>query len=170
MSDSKNSGPGKTFTITRTFNAPRELVFDVWTDVKHLTKWFGPKGFTVRFGSLELKPGGTYLYSMTSPDGKEMWGKWVFREIKRPEKIVLVNSFSDAAGGLKRHPWSPNWPLETLSTTTLVEADGKTVMTLVWQPINATDLERQTFDGAIDGMTGGWTGTFDQLEAYLTTV
>jgi len=88
-----------------------------------------------------------------------VWKAWT--------RIVLVNSFSDEKGGLTRHPMSPTWPLEMLSTTTLTEHEGKTTITPRWAPLNPTEEERKTFDAAHEGMKQGWTGTFDQLAAYL---
>lgn len=155
------------FSITREFNAPRDLVWAAWTEQEHLSQWFSPKGFTRVKAVMDLRPGGTYHYGMRSPDGKEMWGKWTFREIVPPQKIVLVAQFSDATGGMARHPLSATWPLELLSTTTLTEANGKTMLTLEWVPINATAEELATFKGARASMMGGWGGTFENLEAYL---
>ncbi len=170
MSENKpaaSNSANQDFVITRTFNAPRELVFKAWTQRDRLMQWFGPKGFTMTTATLDFRPGGIFHYCLRSPDGKEMWGKFVYREIVPPEKIVLVNSFSDAAGNLTRHPMSPTWPREMLSTTTFTEHDGKTTITLRWSPLNATEAEQKTFDGARDGMTMGWTGTFEQLTEYL---
>ena len=155
------------FVISRVFNAPRELVWKAWTERERLMQWFGPKGFTMTAAMLDFRPGGVFHYCLRSPDGKEMWGKFVYREIVAPERIVLVNSFSDAKGGLTRHPMSPTWPLEMLSTTTFVEHEGKTTLTVLWAPLNPTEEERKTFDAAHDGMRQGWTGTMDQLAAYL---
>jgi uncharacterized protein YndB with AHSA1/START domain len=158
------------FVITRTFDAPRELVWKAWTEEEHLQRWFGPKGCTIRVARMELRPGGICHYCMTTPDGKEMWGKWTYREIVAPEQLVLVSSFSDAQGGITRHPMSSNWPLETISTTTFEEHAGKTTITIHWSPQNATELETSTFDGAHESMKMGWGGTFEQLENYLATL
>ena len=155
------------FTISRVFDAPRALVWKAWTERDRLMQWFGPKGFTMTAATLDLRSGGVFHYCLRSPDGKEMWGKFVYREIVAPERIVLVNSFSDAKGGLTRHPMSPTWPLEMLSTTTFVEHEGKTTLTVLWAPLNPTEEERKTFDAAQDGMRQGWTETMDQLAAYL---
>ena len=65
------------------------------------------------------------------------------------------------------HPFSPGWPLETLSTTTFTERGGKTTLTVRWEALNATDAECKTFDEGHAGMVQGWTGTMEQLEAYL---
>ena len=155
------------FVISRIFDAPRQQVWRAWTDREELMKWFGPKGCTLPHATLDLRPGGIFHYAMRTPDGHEMWGKWTFREIIAPEKLVLVSSFSDAQGGITRHPMSAYWPLETLSTTTFEEQGGKTKLTIRWAPWNATESERNTFAEAHSGMQQGWGGTFEQLAAYL---
>lgn len=160
----------KPFTISREFDAPRDLVWEAWTNREHLMKWFGPRGCTIITANLDFRHGGSFHYCMATSDGNRMWGKFVYREIVPPRKIVLVNSFSDEAGGLTRHPGSATWPLEMLHTTTLTERDGKTTMTIEWVPINATETERQTFDSMHGSMQQGWTGTFQQLEEYLAKV
>jgi uncharacterized protein YndB with AHSA1/START domain len=82
--------------------------------------------------------------------------------------MVIINSFSDEAGGIARHPMAPTWPLEMLSIFTFEEEPGgKTKLTIRWSPHNATDEERKTFDAGQDGMRQGWNGTLEQLTAYL---
>lgn len=165
MSETPSAAP--VFEMTRTFDAPRELVWQAWTERDRLMQWFGPVGCKLTVAELDLRPGGTFHYCMHTPDGNEMWGKFVYREIVPPERIVLVNSFSDKDGNLTRHPLSPTWPLEMLSTTTFSEADGKTTLTVQWEPLNATEEERNTYNTSFDGMRQGMGGTFDQLAAYL---
>ena len=155
------------FSISRTFDAPRELLWKAWSERARLMEWFGPKGFKMPAAKMDFRPGGSFHYCMESLDGHEMWGKFVYREIIAPEKIVFVNSFSDEAGDITRHPLSATWPLEMLSTFTLTEDNGRTTATVHWIPLNATEEERKTFDAAHEGMKQGWTGTFDQLAAYL---
>ena len=157
----------KPFVISREFDAPRQRVWQAWTAVERLKQWFSPKGFTVIAAKMDFRPGGSYHYGMRTPTGQEMWGKWVFREIKAPERLVLVNSFSDAAGGMTRHPMSPTWPREMLSTSTFSEKNGKTTLTLEWLPVNATPEEIATFEAGREGMKMGWTGTMEQLIDYL---
>jgi uncharacterized protein YndB with AHSA1/START domain len=106
---------------------------------------------------------------LRGPDGGTMWGKFVYREIVRPSRIVLVNSFSDQAGGVTRHPMAPTWPLQMLSTFLFETADDGTRLTIKWSPLDPTDEERATFEAGFDGMTQGWSGTFEQLAAYLAT-
>lgn len=158
------------FIISRTFDAPRELMWKAWAERARLMEWFGPKGFTMPAAKMEFCPGGSFHYCLESADGQEMWGKFVYREIVAPEKIVLVNSFSNEAGDITRHPMSATWPLEMLSTFTLTEQSGRTTVTVNWLPLNATEEERKTFDAAHEGMKQGWTGTFEQLAAYLARV
>ena len=155
------------FVISRVFDAPRELVWKAFTDPEHMKHWWGPKGFTVRAAKMDFRRGGSYHYCLRSPDGQDMWGKFVYREIAAPERLVFVNSFSDENGGLTRHPMSLTWPLEMLSTFTFTEQDGKTTFTIRWSPLNASDAELKTFEEGRKGMQQGWGGTLDQLEEYL---
>ena len=159
----------KEFVISRLFKAPRELVFACFTDPEHMKQWWGPKGVTVIASKMDLRPGGFYHYGMRTPDGSAMWGKFIYREIEKPQRIVLVSTFSDEAGGVTRHPMAPTWPLQMLSTFLFeTEGDG-TRLTIKWLPIDPTDEERATFEGGFAGMNQGWSGTFEQLEAYLAT-
>lgn len=156
-----------TFGITHVLDAPRERVWEAFTDPERMKEWWGPKGFSVIASAMDLRPGGTYHYGMSSPNGAAMWGKFVYREVVAPERIVLVSSFSDEAGGIARHPMSPTWPLETLSTFRFADEGGRTALTVTWTPLEADEAERETFAGAQDGMRAGWTGTLDRLAAYL---
>lgn len=160
---------GREFVITRVFDAPRDLVWKAWSEADRLARWWGPKGCTVRVGTFDFRPGGVFHYCMQSPDGPDMWGIFVYREIVAPRRIVFINSFADAEGNPVRAPFSPTWPLEILNTLTLSEDGGKTTLTLRGGPHNATAAERETFDGARDSLRRGFTGTFDQLADDLAT-
>jgi len=155
------------FTISREFAASREKLWNAWTNPQEMAKWWGPKGFTVGKYNMDFRPGGTYLYSIKSPEGFTMWGKFTYREITAPEKLVFINSFSDENGGITRHPLSPTWPQELLSTITFAEKDGKTTITVRWTPHNANEVEIKTFADGMASMVQGWGGTFDQLGDYL---
>jgi uncharacterized protein YndB with AHSA1/START domain len=158
---------GPEFAITRVFDAPREKVWKAFTESEHLLRWWGPKGFKMLKGRLDLRPEGVFHYCMRSPMGLRMCGKFVYREIIKPEKIVFVNSFSDEENNLTRHPLEPNWPLEVLNTLTLTEHNGQTTLALKAVPLNATDLENKTFEDGRSSMREGFSGTWDQLDAYL---
>jgi uncharacterized protein YndB with AHSA1/START domain len=159
------------FVISRIFDAPRDLVWKAWTEPERLAQWWGPKGCTIRVVKLDVREGGMFHYAMSYKPGHEMWGRFVYREIAVPERLVYVSSFSDPAGGVTRAPFptiGPTFPLEILNRLTLEDEGGKTKLTLRGGPIGATEAERATFTGMFSSMQQGFTGTFDQLAQYLT--
>lgn len=156
--------------ITRVVDAPRDLVFKMWSEVEHLKNWWGPTGFKIEVAEMNFRPGGVFHYKMQSPDGDEMWGKFVYHEIESPEKIVFVNSFSDSEGNTVRASFSATFPLEVYNHLTLTETEGKTTITLRGGPINVSDEELNFFKGMFDSMKQGFGATFDQLDEYLAKV
>jgi len=160
-----------TFSISRVLNAPLDLVFKVYTDANHLKNWLSPEGFKTIHAAMDFKVGGTYHYGLEGPNGMQMWGKQVFREIAPNERVEYIQSFSDKDGGTTIHPMSPTWPLEMLAVTTFeAVADDKTKVTITWQPWNSDEVGNSTFDSARSGMEQGFGGTFVKLEAYLATL
>jgi len=159
----------KQFEISRVFNAPREVVFKACTEKEQLAHWWGAKGFALDVVKLEVKPGGVFHYSMTA-NKMQMFGKWVFEEIKVPEKIVFISSFSDKDCGITRHPGAAEWPLETRSIMAFAAENGGTRLTITAYPINASNKEQETFEAGFDSMKGGFGGTLDQLEEHLKTL
>jgi uncharacterized protein YndB with AHSA1/START domain len=157
------------FRISRTFDAPLSLVWDMYSQKEHLAKWWGPKDFTWVSGGLDFRPGGTFHYGMRSPDGHIMWGKFVYREIVPMKKIVFTTSFSDEAGMVTRAPFAANFPLEVLNTVEFSENAGKTTLNMTGTPFNAGDDEKAFFESMFPSMNQGFTGTLNQLEAYLKT-
>jgi uncharacterized protein YndB with AHSA1/START domain len=156
--------------ISRTLAAPRDLVWKAWTEPERLAQWWGPKGCTIRVAKLDVRPGGMFHYAMQFKPDHDIWGRFVYREIESPERLVFVNSFSDATGGITRAPFpqlGDSWPLEILNTLTLTEQGGQTTLTLRGSPINTTDEEHKAFVGMLASMQQGWSGTFEKLEAHL---
>jgi uncharacterized protein YndB with AHSA1/START domain len=148
--------------ITRVFDAPRSLVFKAWTDPEHFVRWWGPKGFTVPFCKIDLRPGGVMHFCMRSPEGRDFWNKGVFREVVEPSLLVSTDFFSDEEGNLVQpahYGMSPDWPSATLVTVTFAEHDGKTKLTLQ-QTVLESIAERH-------GARQGWTETLDRLAEYL---
>ncbi|MDD4974524.1 MAG: SRPBCC domain-containing protein [Bacteriovorax sp.] len=158
------------FIITRTFNASRKLLFKVHTDPRDMANWFGPKRLKTEVYKFDLSPGGLVHYSLTAPEGHQVWGRFVYREIVLNEKIVFVSSFSDKDAAISRHPMIATWPLEVLCTVIFTKQKAQTTLTLKAIPINANEIERKTFEEGHREIQKGWTATFDHLEDYLDFV
>lgn len=159
------------FVLERDFAAPLERVWKAWTEIDHLARWFGPKGFTNGRATLDLRPGGSFHYSQIAPDGRELWGKFDYLEVVPLRKLVWVNYFSDANGGVTRHPFTQlEWPLRMFSEATFAEHQGGTRVTLRWVPLDATDAEIAAFNSMRSSMSQGWSGTFERLIAHLAEV
>lgn len=141
-------------TITRIFDAPRELVFKAWTDPKHLAKWFGPKGFTNPVCEADARVGGTWHIVMRSPDGTEHPCGGVYREVVRPERLVFTNIATDKDG---------NPILDGLTTVIFEEHAGKTKLTL---QTRATAVVEYAV-AHLKGMEAGWTQSLERLGEEL---
>lgn len=150
-------------TITRVFDAPRELVWKAWTEPERVKRWWGPKGFTSPVIKIDLRVGGEYLSCMRSPEGQDFWSKGIFREIVAPERLVMTDSFADKEGNTvpaSYYGMSGDWPLEMLVTVMFEEQEGKTKLTLKHSGIEGiSDTDR-------DNMKQGWSQSFDKLAEY----
>jgi uncharacterized protein YndB with AHSA1/START domain len=158
------------FVISHLFNAPRDLVWAVYTQPQHLQNWLGPQGSTMPHSSMDFKEGGSFHYCLRMPNGADLWGKWLIQEIAAPEKIVVIQHFSNPEGQLTRHPMAPTWPRQTLGTTTLESRGDTTQLTLEWSPYDSTPEQIATFNASHSFMTTGWTLNFTLLEQYLAQV
>ncbi len=157
--------------LIREFHAPRQLVFDAWTQVEHLKNWMFPqKGFTCEYLSAEIKPGGSSLHKMIAPNGHEIWLLTKYEEVYSPEALVFRQYNSNESGDILPNPQMPNWPKELRTTIKLEEVDGKTKLQLIWQPINPTKEEAEAFEASRSQHGKGWGGGFDQLTTYLGTL
>ena len=119
--------------ITRIIDAPRELVFKAWTNPGHLMRWWAPKGCTTPFCKVDLRPGGRFHYCMRLPEGRDIWGMGIYREIVAPSLLVYTDRFADAQGNPVPpavYGMSASHPAETLVTVTFEEHEGKTRLTL----------------------------------------
>jgi uncharacterized protein YndB with AHSA1/START domain len=165
-----NLDPSADFILTRSFDAPRELVYATMTQAEHLQKWWGPQGCTIDVISHNIAVGGQFHYCMRFGPGVEMYGKFEFRELTPVERIVFVNGFADEQGNRIRYAMSPTWPLEMLITNTLTEDDGKTTLTLCSSPLNASAIEIDTFKAGHASMAQGFGGMYDAYAQYLATL
>ena len=120
--------------IERIFDAPVELVWKAWTDPEHVKRWWGSKDFTAPEVKIDFRVGGTFLYCMRSPEGQDVWGTGVYREIVPLKRIVFTDSFADEKGNVvsaSHYGMGEDFPLELLVTLTFEDnGDGKTRFTL----------------------------------------
>jgi uncharacterized protein YndB with AHSA1/START domain len=157
------------FTVTRTFNAPRDVVWKAWTERDALEEWWGPKGCAIEVEAFEASPGGAFHYAMQMPDGAKWWGIFRYEELVKPARIVFINSFSNEAGEITRAPFSDNWPKEIRNVVTFHDDGDKMRLELRGRPINTSAEEQAMFESMFGSMQQGFGGTFDQLDDYLAT-
>lgn len=157
----------QTFEISRVFAAPRQRVWEAWTKPEQFAIWFGPKGSKGEVKHFELRPGGYLHTRMEGPDGSVSWGKNVYVEIDAPRRLVWEQSFSNEAAEIAPAPFPMAWPLRMLTTVILEDEGANTRVTLRWEPLDASEEALASFVRMIPSMTGGWTGTFDQLDDFL---
>jgi uncharacterized protein YndB with AHSA1/START domain len=108
--------------LTRVFDAPRELVWEAWTDPKHVVNWWGPRGFTTTIEKMDVRPGGVWKHVMHGPDGTDYPNSSVFKEVVKPERIVYSHG-----GGKKGEPGAhfvATWTFEALGDKTRVTMRG----------------------------------------------
>jgi uncharacterized protein YndB with AHSA1/START domain len=139
--------------ITRIFDAPRSLVFKVWTAPEHLARWWGPKGFTTLSCAMDVRAGGAWVRRMRSPEGSLHTKRGIYREIVAPERLVFTYADEDEDGEL-----GP----ETLVTVTFEEHGAKTRLTLRQSGFETVS--------ARDGHYGGWTSCMERFADYLATL
>jgi uncharacterized protein YndB with AHSA1/START domain len=141
--------------ITRTFEAPRELVFRMWTDPAHVARWWGPHHFTNPVCEVDARVGGAILIHMRAPDGADhpMTGR--FLEIAPPERLVFTTAV-DSADGERL--------LEGHTTVTFAEHGGKTTLTLNTRAVGFAAVAARM----LEGMQAGWTQSLEKLEALVS--
>jgi uncharacterized protein YndB with AHSA1/START domain len=165
----KQSSGKEKFVINRSFAASPDLLFEMWTHPDHLSRWLPSTGFRMEFLRADIRAGASTFYFMTDDAGVNMYGLTKYLEISKPHKIVYLQEFCDANEKMSRHPLAPTWPESMLTTMTFVEeGEGQTRVTITWEPHGSVSAEElATFVKERGGMTQGWTGSFDKLEAYL---
>ena len=142
--------------LTRTLNAPRQLVWEAVTKPEHVRRWYGCSALTLTTCEIDLRVGGSYRYTMRAPDGVDHTMTGVYREITAPERIVHTERYETTGFT------SP----DALVTMTLVEQSGRTrLQSIILHP------SKESRDGHINsGMEGGASEAFDRLEALLATL
>jgi uncharacterized protein YndB with AHSA1/START domain len=138
---------------TRVFDAPRELVFAMWTDPKHVGNWWGPRGFTTTIQEMDVRPGGTWRLVMHGPDGRDYKNRIVYLEVVKPERLVY-----------KHEPEEGSEPVSILVTVTFAAEGAKTRMHMQMLFPTAEELQRvEQKYGAIEGLQQ----TLSRLEEEL---
>lgn len=157
------------FEIERSYPVSQQRLFEACTRVEEMKQWFAPAGMTTIKSSQDFRPGGTYHYGLATPQGQEMWGLITYKEITPNSRLVYLQSFSDKDGGITAHPMSPTWPKEMVTVFEFIPEGAKqTKLKISWIYAGIDDTEAKTFHAAHEGMRGGWTGSLNALEAYLT--
>jgi uncharacterized protein YndB with AHSA1/START domain len=142
--------PQGELVLTRIFDAPRELVFKVWTDPKCIPLWWGPHGFTTTVQAMDVRAGGAWRFTMRGPDGNDYPFVGEYVEVQAPERIVFVGQIHAASG---HDVWT-----EIL----FADEEGKTKVTV-----------HQVFamqSAATRGAPIGWSQQLDRLETYLAAI
>jgi uncharacterized protein YndB with AHSA1/START domain len=160
---SKSTVPEDSVVIERTFDAPVDIIWQMWTQPEHFQKWYGPRGFTVPVAKMDVRVGGTRLICMGSPDGSmKMWTTGEYMDIIPNVRLVYTESPADENG----HIVSPaamgmpdGYPATTEVTVLLEDLGGRTRMTM-----------RHAGVPASSGAGGGWEQAFDKLADHIETV
>ncbi len=161
MNDS--TGAKTAVVIERTFDAPVELIWQMWTDSEHFANWYGPNGFTVPVANIDLRVGGKRLVCMASPDGSmKMWTTGGYTEIVPNERLVYTESMADADGNviLPSDMGMPDgYPVTTQVTVRLEDLGGRTKMVMTHAGVPADS-----------GASSGWEQAFAKMAAYVETI
>jgi uncharacterized protein YndB with AHSA1/START domain len=144
-------------TVQRTFDAPRELVFDVHTNCKHLEKWYGGEQWPLAKCDMDFRVGGTWNYCFSDPEGGLMCARAEYREIERPEKITYLEHFLDENGSIN-HEFPAG-----LITYNFIDRNGKTEIINRWEYPSKEETDMMLQMGAVEGLTEVW----ERLDTYL---
>jgi uncharacterized protein YndB with AHSA1/START domain len=149
-------------TITRIFDAPRELVWKAWTEPEHFIRWWGPKIFTSPSCDIDLRVGGKFLWCMEWPDGRRNYTTGEYLEIVPNERLVYTDFFADAEGNVvsaEHYGMPADFPRDMYVTVTLEDLDGKTKMTMTHTGLPAGEMSEMA--------SQGWNESFDKLAESL---
>jgi uncharacterized protein YndB with AHSA1/START domain len=155
------------FTYTRTYNFPIQTIWEALSEMHELLQWWSPKNLSLVDASLDFRLGGQFHYGMQTPEGQEMWGKFIYREIEEEKRISFLSFFSDREGRVTRHPVSPKWPAEMLNEIRLTAKESSTELQFLAMPFEAQEEEIITFNQSAHLLEKGFAHTFEQLQNWL---
>jgi uncharacterized protein YndB with AHSA1/START domain len=159
-----------TFTISRVFDAPIELLYEVHTQKEHMKHFWGPKESNTEILEFDLDTGGRIFYCMNMPDGK-YYAQQIFREIVTNKLLIVMTTFCNEQGAAIHPPMMETLPMNMLTSMGFEAVDEHTTrLTIKVVPFNATAGEYQEFVQLKSNMHDGYTGTFDVLQQYLGTI
>jgi uncharacterized protein YndB with AHSA1/START domain len=140
-----------TIFLSRTYDAPRTLVWETFTQPEHLKHWFGTGDYTTPIVNVDLRPGGEWRYTMRGPEGQEFEVLFIYREIVKPERLVYYEKLESG---------------DAVATVTFDEQDGKTTVNLSVRYPTPEDRDQQVAMGFAEGVGAG----LAQLTEYLKTL
>ena len=143
----------RVLTIERMFDAPRDLVFKMWTEREHVMRWLAPRGFTITQSDADVRPGGTWRSCMRSPEGVDHCVGGVYRDVVENKRLVFTHAWDDDKG-------EPGH--ETVVTLTLEDHGGKTMLMLRQEVFDSVETR--------DGHRDGWTESLDKLGEHLAAL
>lgn len=155
MDEASGGTEDREIVVRRTIDGPRRLVFQAWTEARHLARWWGPHGFSTTTNSFEFRPGGVWEFVMHGPDGTDYRNRVEWREIAPPERIVY---------GQGQAADDPN---EFVSSVTFEEREGRTEVTL--RTVFATKAQRDEVVARYGALEGA-RQTLDRLGGYVESL
>ena len=157
---------GQDIFIKRTFDAPRRRVWQAWTEPEQMDALVCPKRFYHTLMRMNVQVGGEFLYCMRPPDGKDVCGTGIYREVVEMEKIVMTDAFSDEKGNVvppSYYGMGEDWTDEVLMTVTFEELEYcTTLLTLRHSGLPAGEMS--------EGNELGWNEAFDKLAEFWQRV
>jgi uncharacterized protein YndB with AHSA1/START domain len=148
------SSADREISITRVFDAPRDLVWKVWTEPDHIARWWGPNGFTNTIHTMDVRPGGVWDFIMHGPDGVDYPNKAFYHEVKKPERLFYDHG-------------EPGGPSYFQVTVTFDDVAGKTklTMTMLFRTAEERNAVAEKY-GAVEGLKQN----MDKLGEYLAKI
>ncbi|MCW9705531.1 SRPBCC domain-containing protein [Fodinibius salsisoli] len=161
MTNESTEVASKEIVISRTFDTPRQDLWQAWTQPDQIEQWWGPRGFTTRVDEMKFERGGNFKYTMLDADANEYPSVGVFQEITEPQRIVATDEFGDSANNDQAAP--EGLPTGMITTTAFDEENGKTTVTI--SIMHQSVADRKKHEGM--GVVTGFNEQLDKLEEYL---
>ncbi|RBL90668.1 SRPBCC family protein [Chitinophaga flava] len=155
------------FSLVYTFKAPKELVFDAFSNADALNQWWGPAESKNSVVSLDFRPGGIFHFRMEFSNTEVAYGRFLYRTIQPYDLLEFTNAFADEQARVVKPPFEIPFPLEIFYRLEFREENGNTVLTLTGQPVDPEPEEMASFLNINRSMQQGFSATFSKLATYL---